>query len=53
MRWPRGLNDGNGYDIKNLPTALARMELNAAFLPAHTRSENDLAIWRAGLRCRH
>ncbi|WP_046245718.1 DUF4961 domain-containing protein [Hymenobacter terrenus] len=26
-----GLNDGSGYDIKNLPTALARMEMNAAF----------------------
>ncbi|MDQ2771431.1 MAG: alpha-amylase family glycosyl hydrolase, partial [Bacteroidota bacterium] len=26
-----GLNNGNGYDVKNLPTALARMEMNAAF----------------------
>ena len=26
-----GLSDGAGYDIKNLPTALARMEMNAAF----------------------
>ena len=26
-----GLNNGAGYDVKNLPTALARMELNAAF----------------------
>jgi len=26
-----GLNNGAGYDIRNLPTALARMELNAAF----------------------
>ncbi|WP_426058930.1 alpha-amylase family glycosyl hydrolase [Hymenobacter sp. B1770] len=26
-----GLNNGAGYDIKNLPTALSRMEMNAAF----------------------
>ena len=26
-----GLNNGNGYNVRNLPTALARMELNAAF----------------------
>ncbi|WP_310397970.1 alpha-amylase family glycosyl hydrolase [Hymenobacter sp.] len=26
-----GLNNGAGYDIKNLPTALARMQMNAAF----------------------
>ena len=26
-----GLNNGAGYDIKSLPTALARMEMNAAF----------------------
>ena len=26
-----GLNNGNGYDVRQLPTALARQELNAAF----------------------
>jgi glycosidase len=26
-----GLNNGNGYDTRNLTTALARMEMNAAF----------------------
>ena len=26
-----GLNNGAGYDVRSLPTALARMELNAAF----------------------
>jgi glycosidase len=26
-----GLNNGNGYDVRNLPTALSRMEMNAAF----------------------
>ena len=26
-----GLNNGSGYDVRNLPTALARMDMNAAF----------------------